>query len=169
MIPFLSIALLLMGPGIEPAVVCSFQAEQGIQATRDKLVGTWVGKVRIDVDGLKQNPFISKDMSDRQIQGVAHAYQLLASLKQQTLTFGNDGTVVNVLASRGKRQEKKGTWKLQEVEGKRLTVLINYTEDRQVVRMHFHMLEPDQLELELKEKVAKGITHRFTRQKPADK
>jgi hypothetical protein len=142
---------------------------EGPRATREKLVGTWVGKVRVDADGLKKNPFVGADLPDKKVKGVALVFQLLASTRQQTLTFAKDGTAVNALSRWGQRQEKKGTWKLLEARGDRLTVQITHAKDKQVVRLRLRMLDNDHMELELPGIITEGFSHRFTRQKPPDK
>jgi hypothetical protein len=158
--------------GVVTAVLAAYplaSRAEAPKASKEKLVGTWVGKVRVDADELKKNPFVGEAMPDGKIHAVALVFRLLASTKQQTLTFAKDGTVINALSRWGKRQEKKGTWKLLKARGDRLTVQISHAGEKQVIRLRFRMLDDDHMELELPGTISQGISHRFTRQKPRGK
>ena len=169
MIRMVSLGLLFAGLGMGVSSAGDEPKRVGPQATKEKLVGTWLGEVRIDADGLKKNPLVGKDMPDDKVKGVAQAFRLLASTKQQTLTLEKDGTAINALSHGGTLQEKNGAWKLLEAQGDRVTVQITHAVDKQVARMRFRMLDDDQMELELPGIFTEGISHRFTRQKPPGK
>ncbi len=158
MIQITSMVLLFTGLG--------FAADDPMRpkATREKLIGTWLGHVRINADGLQ--PLVGQDLAGNQVKGIALAFQLLASTKQQTLTFHKDGSAVNALTRGRKIQEKRGSWKLLQARRDQLTIELTHAQDTQAVRMEFRLLDNDRMDLVLPGAIRKGITHRFTRQKP---